>query len=99
MLITAENVGFGYDDKKILEKVSFTLSEGERVGFVGGNGEGKTTLLRLLTGALSPDEGRILRKGGLRMGWLEQNGGLDSERTVFEEMRSVFADVKSLKLN
>ncbi len=93
MLITAENVGFGYDDKKILEKVSFTLSEGERVGFVGGNGEGKTTLLRLLTGALSPDEGRILRKGGLRMGWLEQNGGLDSERTVFEEMRSVFADV------
>ena len=40
MLITTENVGFGYDDKRILENVSFTVNEGERIGLIGGNGEG-----------------------------------------------------------
>ena len=93
MLITLENVRFGYDDKSILENVSFTLSEGERVGFVGANGEGKTTLIKLMTGALSPDEGKILKKSGLKAGWLEQNGGLESEKTVYAEMQSVFAEV------
>lgn len=93
MLITLENVRFGYDDKSILENINFTLSEGERVGFIGANGEGKTTLIKLMAGALYPDEGRILKKSGLKIGWLEQNGGLESDKTVYEEMRSVFADV------
>ena len=93
MLIQLENVTFGYDDKPILENVSLTLSEGERAGFIGPNGEGKTTLIRLLSGALAPDAGRVLKKSGLRLGLFEQNGGLESERTVLDEMKSVFADV------
>ena len=95
MLITTENVGFGYDDKRILENVSFTVNEGERIGLIGGNGEGKTTLLKLLTRDLLPDEGRILTKSNLKIGYLEQNGGFDSDKTVFEEMRSVFSRVFS----
>ena len=98
MLITCENVGFGYDDKRILENVSFTVNEGERIGLIGGNGEGKTTLLKLLTRDLLPDEGRILTKSNLKIGYLEQNGGFDSDKTVFEEMRSVFsADLRKLE--
>ena len=93
MLIQLENVTFGYDDKPILENVNLTLSEGERAGFIGPNGEGKTTLIRLLSGALAPDAGRVLKKSGLRLGLFEQNGGLESERTVLDEMKSVFADV------
>lgn len=93
MLIQLENVTFGYDDKPILENVSLTLSEGERAGFIGPNGEGKTTLIRLLSGALAPDAGRVLKKSGLRLGLFEQNGGLESERTVLDEMKSVFADI------
>ena len=93
MLIQLENVTFGYDDKPILENVGLTLSEGERAGFIGPNGEGKTTLIRLLSGALAPDAGRVLKKSGLRLGLFEQNGGLESERTVLDEMKSVFADV------
>ncbi len=93
MLITLDNVRFGYDDKIILDGVSFTLSEKERIGFIGANGEGKTTLLRLMAGSLSPDEGKIYKKGGLKIGWLEQNGGLESDKTVYEEMRSVFGQV------
>ena len=93
MLIQLENVTFGYDNKPIIENAELTLSEGERAGFIGPNGEGKTTLLHLMTGALAPDAGRVLKKSGLRMGIFEQNGGLESERTVFAEMQSVFADV------
>ena len=93
MLLTLENVCFGYDEKNILEGVSFTVSEGDRIGMIGPNGEGKTTLIRLLTGALLPDSGKVLRKGGLKIGLLEQTGGLESEKTVFEEMRGVFARV------
>ena len=93
MLMTLENVCFGYDEKNILENVSFTVSEGDRIGLIGPNGEGKTTLVRLLTGALEPDGGKLLRKGGLRCGLLEQSGGLESEKTVYEEMRGVFSRV------
>lgn len=93
MLITLENVRFGYDDKIILENVNFTVSERERIGFIGANGEGKTTLIKLMAGALSPDEGRILKKSNLKIGWLEQNGGLESEKTVYDEMKSVFRPV------
>ena len=94
MLLTLENVSFGYDDKRILENINFTVSEGERIGFIGPNGEGKTTLLKLMAGVLSPDEGKIVKKSGLKIGYLEQNGGLESARTVYEEMQSVFADVQ-----
>lgn len=97
MLITCENVCFGYDDKRILENVSFTVNEGERIGLIGGNGEGKTTLLKLLTRDLLPDEGKIFTKSNLKIGYLEQNGGFDSDKTVFEEMRSVFSAIGELR--
>ena len=90
MLLTLENVSFGYDDKRILEHIGFTISEGERIGLIGPNGEGKTTLLKLMSGALAPDEGKVLKKSGLKIGYLEQNGGLESARTVYEEMQTVF---------
>ncbi len=93
MLITAENVRFGYDNKSILENVGFTLSEGDRIGFIGANGEGKTTLLRLLLGELFPDEGKILKKSGLKIGYLAQTGGLESNKCVYEEMQTVFSGV------
>ena len=64
MLLTLENVAFGYDDKRILENISFTINEGERIGFIGPNGEGKTTLMKLMLGELGADEGGIYRKSG-----------------------------------
>ena len=91
MLFSLENLQFGYKGEVLLDNVSMSLSEGERVGLIGGNGEGKTTLIKLILGNLSPDRGSVFRKSGARIGWLEQTGGFDSDRTVFEEMRSVFA--------
>lgn len=90
MLTALENVTFGYKDEILLNEISLAVSEGERVGLIGGNGEGKTTLLRLIAGMLSPDSGKVFVKSGARIGYLEQTGGFDSEDTVFGEMAGVF---------
>lgn len=97
MLVSAENMSFGFAGSPLLEKIDFTLSEGDRVGLIGPNGEGKTTLIRLILSELEPEDGRIFVKNGIRIGYLAQNGGYDSENTVFEEMKEIFAeDIRAL---
>ncbi len=90
MLISADNLYFGFNGGSLLEKITFSLNEGERVGFIGGNGEGKTTLIRLILGELEPESGTLFRKNNIRIGYLAQNGGYDSGNTVFEEMEEIF---------
>ncbi|MBE5747405.1 MAG: ABC-F family ATP-binding cassette domain-containing protein [Clostridiales bacterium] len=98
MLISADNLQFGFNGGSLLENVCFSLNEGERVGLIGGNGEGKTTLIRLILGELEPESGTIFRKNGIRIGYLAQNGGYDSSNTVFAEMRDVFtADIRAIE--
>lgn len=92
MLISVENASFSYGGNLILRGVGVTLHEGERVGLVGANGEGKTTLLKLMLGELCPDSGAVTAKSGIRVGYLEQNGGYDSAGTVYDDMRGVLSD-------
>ena len=92
MLISLDSVAFSYGGNLIFENVSFSVNEGERVGLIGANGEGKTTLIKLILGELSCDKGDILRKNGIKIGYLEQNGGYVSGNTVYEEMRQIFKE-------
>lgn len=92
MLVTLDSVAFGYGGNLIFEKVSFALNEGERVGLIGANGEGKTTLIKLILGEIECESGSILRKNGLKIGYLEQNGGYSSGNTVYAEMRAIFGE-------
>lgn len=92
MLITFSSVGFGYGDNLIFSQVNLTVNEGERVGLVGENGAGKTTLIKLLSGSLFADEGEVVKKNGIKIGYFEQNGGYDSGNTVYGEMREVFKE-------
>ena len=97
MLLSADNLSFGFNGGSLLEKVTFSLNEGDRVGLIGGNGEGKTTLIRLILGELDIESGSLFRKNGIRIGYLAQNGGYDSANTVFEEMREIFtADIRAI---
>ena len=96
MLISLENVTFGYDGVPIILNAALSLGEGERVGFVGGNGEGKTTLLRLILGELTPDAGSVFKKSGIRIGYLAQTGGFESDSTVYGAMKEVFAEDEAL---
>ncbi len=92
MLISFDNVSFGFGGSTLLENITFSLHEEERIGFIGGNGEGKTTLIRLILGELEAENGAIFKKNGIRIGYLAQNGGYDSANTVYEEMREIFAE-------
>ena len=86
MLVSFDNVSFSYGDNLIFSFASFSINEGEKVALVGANGEGKTTLIKLITGGLTPDSGSVILKNGITIGYLEQNGGLQSEGTVYAEM-------------
>ena len=98
MLISADNLSFGFNGGSLLENVCFSLNEGDRVGLIGGNGEGKTTLIRLILGELDGETGTLFRKTNIRIGYLAQTGGYDSANTVFEEMRSIFAaDIRAIE--
>ncbi|MBD5632685.1 MAG: ATP-binding cassette domain-containing protein [Clostridia bacterium] len=91
MIITLENAAFSYGDNLIFSDVNFAVNEGERVGLIGANGEGKTTLIRLICGGILPDSGKVLRKNGAKIGYLEQSGGYTSGNTVYGEMLEVFS--------
>ena len=90
MLIGLNGVSLYFKDKLILKDVSLTVTKGDRIGLVGANGAGKSTLLKLITGELTPDDGEIYRLKSASVGYLKQNGGIDSPRTVFAEMMQVF---------
>ena len=83
-LLGAEALHLEYPTKVIFDSVTVGLNEGDRVGIVGRNGDGKSTLLRLLAGRLEPDSGRVTRRGGIRLGMLDQADDLHSERSVHE---------------
>ena len=96
MLISANAMCFGYAGETLLENITFTLNEGDRVGLIGANGEGKTTLIRLMLGELEHEKGELFLKSGARIGYLAQNGGYDSYNTVWQEMLEIFAEDKRL---
>ena len=92
IVISANNLTKEYDGTNlVLDKVSFAVNKGERIGIIGINGAGKTTLLRMLAGQLPQEGGDFFVSSDLRIGYLEQNGGFDSEGTVIEAASKVFS--------
>ena len=89
MILEAENISLYYGDTPILTDVSFQINEQEHISLTGYNGCGKTTLLNIICGRLSPTGGTLNFKRGLIIGYLEQTSGLNPENTVFSEMESV----------
>lgn len=86
MVLSVENLAFSYGANQVLQDVSFQIEETDRVGLVGYNGCGKTTLFGVLTGTLYADAGSISIKEGAILGYLKQNNGLVASHSVKEEM-------------
>ncbi|MET4582368.1 ATP-binding cassette subfamily F protein uup [Conyzicola nivalis] len=83
-LLGAESLHLEYPTRVIFDDVTIGIDEGQRIGVVGRNGDGKSTLLRLLAGRIEPDEGRVTRRGGITLGMLDQADTLPDELTVAE---------------
>ena len=91
-LVNLERVSKAYGVRPLLADVSLGVGEGERIGIVGRNGDGKTTLLRVLTGLEEPDAGRVSATRDLRVGYLAQGDDLDDTHTVREAVLGGRAD-------
>jgi ATP-binding cassette subfamily F protein 3 len=92
-IITGHNLAKSYGARDVFAGISFQIAHGDKVALVGPNGEGKTTLLRIIAGLETPTEGAIHRMKGLRIGYLPQMGGLTGQRTLWAEMLSAFEDL------
>jgi ABC transport system ATP-binding/permease protein len=85
-LVNVEGVGKTYGTRTLLDSLSLGVSEGDRIGVVGRNGDGKTTLIRILARLEDPDSGRVTHQGGLRFGVLTQGDTLDPRATIRHEI-------------
>lgn len=83
-LLGAEALHLEYPTRVIFDKVTIGIDEGDRIGIVGRNGDGKSTLLRLLAGRIEPDGGRVTRRGGVTLAMLDQADELDGTKTVHQ---------------
>ena len=86
ILLSAQNISKTYMERKVLDDVSFFLNEGDKVGIVGINGTGKSTLLKILAGASEADSGNIVRTSGVRISYLPQIPEFDDHGSILEQV-------------
>ena len=96
-LLSAHNLSKSYGPVDIFSGINFSISRNARIGLVGANGVGKTTLLRLLVGEESPSEGSIQKAKQLKIGYLPQESMLKSAYTLWDESRMALGDIEKMK--
>ena len=96
-LLSVSNLRKDFSERTLFRDVSFEVGERDKIGLVGDNGCGKTTLFRLLTGEYTPDAGGVVRAKDARVGYMEQHVCRDGGRTLWDEVESVFAPVMELE--
>ena len=83
-LLGGENLHLEFPTRVIFDGITIGINDGDRVGVVGRNGDGKSTLMKILAGRLEPDSGRVTRRGGITLGMLDQSDEVDGNLTVGE---------------
>ena len=86
MLLSAERLSINFGSRQLLTDVNFYLNEGDKTGIIGINGTGKSTFLKVLSGILEPDEGKITRNPNVQVSYLSQNPHMDDDATVLEQV-------------
>lgn len=94
--LSAENISKYFGDRTLFENLSFGISKGEKIAFIAPNGAGKTTILRILAGQKTADSGSVLKRDGLKIGYLEQEPRLDNQITINELINGSHSDVLSI---
>ena len=97
IVLSCRNIKKSFGIDEILKNITFNINEGDKVGLIGANGEGKSTLFKILTKALDSDSGELFIDKSKNLGYLSQNLSLDSESTIYDEMLKVFASLVNLE--
>lgn len=97
ILLQAQKIARHFGADILFDQINLEIKSHARIGLVGRNGAGKSTILHILAGLEDPDEGRVSKQKGLTIGFLDQHTGLTSDRTILEEMLSVFDYVIELE--
>ncbi len=97
-LLTAQNLTFGFLDGVLFKGAAFKVEETDRIGLIGANGTGKTSLFKLIVNEYSPQEGGIVRGKDVRIGYMEQYLDCDENQTLYSEALTVFNDVIEMEL-
>ena len=96
-VLTAQNLTFGFLDGVLFKDAAFKVEENDKVGLIGANGTGKTSLFKLIIGEYSANEGGIVRGKDVRIGYMEQYLNCDDNQTLYNEALTVFSDVIKLE--
>ena len=97
VFLSADNLKMSFGENVLFDSVSFDIGDRDRVGFVGANGVGKTTLFKIITGELAADSGEIVKSKHAALGYMEQHVCSHSKRTVYSEMLSVFDNLINME--
>ncbi|SEC14280.1 ABC-F family ATP-binding cassette domain-containing protein [Paenibacillus sp. GP183] len=93
MLLQVSNVSKGYGVRTILSQITLQIEDREKIGLVGVNGAGKSTLLQIIAGELSYDSGNLFKAKETKIGYLRQNSGLNTDKSIWDELLSVFTSL------
>jgi len=93
IVLNVNNVSLSFGTTTILENITFYIQESDKVGLIGVNGAGKSSLIKIIAGILQPDSGEIFHAKDLKIGYLEQNSGLDSSMSIWDELISTFSEL------
>lgn len=96
-LLSAHHVSKYFGERTLFADISFDVEDKSRIGLVGANGCGKTTLFHMLTGEMSPDEGQVVRLKNTRIGYMQQHTSGDAHTTLFNDVLSIFAPLMTLE--
>lgn len=96
-LITINSLKKAFGEQLLFDNLTLDIGENDRIGLVGGNGTGKTTIFKLLTGELNPDNGEIIKNRFAKLGVMEQHVLNDLDRTLYDEVLSVFAFLNQME--
>ena len=97
IVLSCKNISKSYGIDEILKDVNISINEGDKVGLIGANGEGKSTLFKILSKQLSYDSGEIFIDKNKTLGYLSQHLDLESNNTIYDEMLTVFSDLINLE--
>lgn len=97
IVLSASNISKVYGIDVILDKVSFSLNAGEKVGVIGDNGAGKSTLMKILAGVMPYDEGDIFTAADVKIGYLAQSDNFDFEGTLISGVNAIFAPIEKME--